>query len=298
MNPGASSDRGDLDALWTALAADPGAHAPGTQAFKALEQRAADAFVRCRQTRDGVDHYRAGAFGRPAIAAFQMGAVSSVDIFANLHELIVFAFYLVNRERYRRVADLGANIGLHTVMMSNLGWAVSAYEPDPVHLAQLHHNIALNGLSSVEVRPVAVSDKAGVASFVRVLGNTTSSHLEGAKIGAYGELETLKVETVDVRTILTDADLVKMDVEGHEATLIEALDAPAFETMDMMVEVGSPAIAERVFAHLSGIGVSAFSQKIGWGLARAAADLPANYKEGSLFITRRATMPWGSPTTA
>jgi FkbM family methyltransferase len=282
----------ELDRLWTELASQPSAHAPNTAAFDALAARAAEAFGRSRRRVDEVDHYQTAAFGNPAIAVFQMGAISSVDIFASLHELIIFAFYHANRTRYGRAADLGANIGLHTVMMAKLGWRVDAFEPDPVHLEQLRGNVARNGVAGVRVHPVAVSDHAGTARFVRVLGNTTSSHLQGAKTGAYGELESIEVETVDVRGILAGAGLVKMDVEGHEATVIEALDAAAFDGMDMMVEIGTPANAERVFAHLSRIGVGAFSQKIGWGLAGRVADLPDNYRQGSLFISRRPAMPW------
>jgi FkbM family methyltransferase len=274
------------------LAFSPQDHAPGTPAFAAWEARAAEAFEASRVRRAGVDQYSTHAFGHLAINAFQMGAVSSVDIFASLNELIIFAFYVANRSRYGRVADLGANIGLHTLMMARLGWRVDAYEPDPAHLSQLRGNLALNGVAGVQVHPAAVSDRAGAATFVRVLGNTTSSHLEGAKSGAYGELETLQVPVADVRSALAGVDFAKIDVEGHEAALIEALSAAAFTGMDMMVEIGTPAICERVFGHLSTIGVGAFSQKIGWRRAFAAHDLPSHYSEGSLFISRRSAMPW------
>ena len=58
-----------------------------------------------------------------------------------------------------------------------------------------------------------------------------------------------------------------------------------------MVEIGTEAVAERVFRHLSTIGVGGFSQKIGWRRATAAHDLPSHYSEGSLFISRRPAMP-------
>jgi FkbM family methyltransferase len=283
-----------LDKVWADLAANPSGHAPGTQAFESWATRAAEAFETSRRRRSGVDYYATEAFGDLAVAAFQMGAVSSVDIFASLNELIIFSFYVANRGRYRHAADLGANIGLHALMMARLGWRVSAYEPDPAHLAQLRANLALNGVSDVEVHPAAVSDRAGAAAFVRVLGNTTSSHLQGSKSGACGELETLQVPVVDVRPVLAGRDFVKVDVEGHEARLIEALGAHDFTDMDMMVELGTEAIADRVFSHLTRIGVGAFPQKIGWRRASAADELPRHYSEGSLFVSRRAAMPWSA----
>ncbi len=60
------------------------------------------------------------------------------------------------------------------------------------------------------------------------------------------------------------------------------------------MDLGNDSIAERVFWHLTKIGVGAFSQKIGWRRASAAHDLPRHYSEGSIFITRRLGMPWAA----
>src|ERR1041384_2111016 len=109
-----------------------------------------------------------------------MGAVDSLDLFG-LDELIIFLFYWCNRGRYRRVVDIGANLGLHTIMMGRCGFQVTAFEPHPVHCEVLRRTVALNDITSVELRTAAVSTRTGEAAFVRVLGNTTGSHLLGSK---------------------------------------------------------------------------------------------------------------------
>jgi FkbM family methyltransferase len=221
-----------------------------------------------------------------------MGAVDSLDLFG-LDELIIFAFYAANRNRYQRAADIGANLGLHSLLMSRCGWQVTAFEPDPVHADLLARNLALNGADkAVRLERAAVSNQTGTLEFVRVLGNTTSSHLAGAKPNAYGELERFPVPVRAIADIMPTVDFVKMDAEGQERTILLATTAAHWAKTDMMVEIGSPENAEAIFNHLTSLGVNAFAQKLGWGRVASLADMPTSYKGGSLFITRHSAMSW------
>jgi hypothetical protein len=152
--------------------------------------------------------------------------------------------------------------------------------------------LILNELSNVEIVEAAVSDKSGNVEFIRVLGNTTSSHLAGAKDAAYGELEKISVRSEDIRNIVPYVDFIKMDVEGHESALIYCLNAADFESLDMIVEVGTEKNAFAIYDHLSTIGVNCFSQKKGWLPVKSREDMPLNYKEGSIFISCKTEMPW------
>ena len=124
------------------------------------------------------------------------------------------------------------------------------------------------------------------------MGNTTSSHIAGAKDKPYGDLETIDVVLVNIDEILTDVDLVKIDAEGHEAEIICGIPEDIFINLDIMVEVGSESNASRIFEYCKGIGMSLFSQKIGWNLVKDFKEMPMHYKEGSLFITPSKTMSW------
>lgn len=232
-----------------------------------------------------------GNFGEMRFPFTRMGTIDSLDLFG-LDELIIFAFYWTNRHRYKRVADIGANLGLHSLLMSRCGWQITSYEPDPIHADLLRRNLQLNNVTTVELVEAAVSDKAGTLEFVRVLGNTTGSHLAGAKSNPYGELVRFPVDVVAIDTVIASADFVKMDVEGQESTIICSITADHWDNTDMIVEVGTEKNARTIFEHLKKFGVNAFAQKLGWQQVQSVNEMPASYKEGSLFITSKSSMPW------
>jgi FkbM family methyltransferase len=232
-----------------------------------------------------------GGFGEIEFPYHKMGAVNSLDLFG-LDELIIFSFYWANRNRYRRAADIGANLGLHSILMGKCGWQVSAYEPDPKHAALLRRNLDFNGSTTVELFEAAVSDKPGTLEFVRVLGNTTSSHLSGAKCSAYGELEKFPVRVESIAVIMPTVDFVKMDAEGQEKIIILGTTAEHWQHTDMMVEIGTADNARAIFEHIQNLGVRCFAQKLGWLEVKSLGDMPTHYKEGSLFISMKTSMPW------
>jgi len=78
-------------------------------------------------------HVTLGPLQEVPFTFVDMGAISSVDLFG-LDELIIFAFYWSNRNRYRSIVDMGANIGLHSVVLGLMGFEVRAFEPDPRHV--------------------------------------------------------------------------------------------------------------------------------------------------------------------
>ena len=77
-----------------------------------------------------------GEIGDIALPYFKMGNISSVNLF-DLDELILFKFYSRSKAKYKNVADIGANLGLHSLVLSRLGFSVKCYEPDPHHYEQL-----------------------------------------------------------------------------------------------------------------------------------------------------------------
>ena len=232
-----------------------------------------------------------GSFGRLEFPYHNMGTIDTLDLFG-LDELIIFSFYLVNRKRYTKSADIGANLGLHSILMSRLGWRVNAYEPDPIHANLLRRNIELNQTENITVFEDAISDDAGTLEFVRVLGNTTGSHLSGAKPNPYGELERFPVNVLSIDSVLSNVDFVKLDAEGQERVIVLATNNKHWDTTDMMLEVGSSENALAIFKHMTTLGVNLFSQKLNWNKVTSLQGMPSSYKEGSLFISTKSTMPW------
>ena len=171
------------------------------------------------------------------------------------------------------------------------GFEVASYEPDPFHLAILKQTLKLNKIETVAVIAAAVSNRRGEAEFVRLKGNTTGSHLAGAKPNPYGEIDRFMVNLVPASDIIGRFDLVKIDAEGHEAPIILDTRTQDWTHTDAIVEIGSRENAASIFDHCNRLGLQIFTQKTGWRGARAPSDLPTSYREGSAFITRREIIP-------
>ena len=266
-------------------------HARTSDRYKVMDEVARAVVAASSLAKESEEEVSLGCLGSVIFPFSRMGAISTLDLFG-LDELIIFSFYWVNRYRYRNVADIGANLGLHSILMGKCGWNVKAYEPDPAHTKLLRRNLDLNGSESVELIEAAVSDQPGMLEFVRVLGNTTSSHLAGAKNDAYGPLERFPVRVENIADIMPEVDFIKMDAEGQEKVIILGTSAEHWGNTDMMVEVGSEDNAAAIFEHLQKIGVRAFAQKLGWNLVKSLDDMPTHYKNGSIFMTRKPAMPW------
>jgi hypothetical protein len=144
----------------------------------------------------------------------------------------------------------------------------------------------------VTTHQAAVSVSAGSLDFVRLLGNTTGSHLAGAKPSAYGEMQSFVVPVAPFAEIMTSVDLVKLDVEGHELEILTSTSRESWATTDAIIEVGTAENAAGIFEHFARIGVNLFSQKIGWRKVSRIGEMPTSHREGSLFISLRPEMNW------
>lgn len=118
------------------------------------------------------------------------------------------------------VIDVGANIGLSTIMLARLTHHVVAYEPSPPNVAFLRRNLALNGITNVEIRVAAVSNKPGVLRFhVAQFG-------AGSHVVTSDYIGSATVPTVDVSAVTLDDEahpsiaFIKIDAEGHEPDVL------------------------------------------------------------------------------
>lgn len=221
----------------------------------------------------------------------EMGDLNSLGLF-RFDELIVLSFYWQNRKKYKNVLDIGANIGLHSIILEKCGFNVRSFEPDPITFEILKNNLNLNQSKSVKIFNKAISDKKGKASFVRLCGNIAGSHLSGDKPNPYGKIETFEVDIEPIVSHLEWADFAKIDVEGHEKVILLATEKQHWEKLDAIIEIGNPENGRAIFEHMSSLGVSMYPQKINWEKAKTLKDLPDNYKEGNVFLSSRGPMLW------
>ena len=278
-------------ALIQSLIENPSQHSRDNSFYKTHEQELLNMLENSDLNNSKSGHESFEPFGDLHFPYREMGAINTIHLFG-LDELIIFSYYWANKSRYKNVADLGANIGLHSLIMDRCGFSINSFEPDPIHVDVFKENIVNNKSVNITINQKAISDKSGTMDFIRVLGNTTGSHLAGAKEDPYGELETFSVETSDINAVLLNNDFVKMDIEGQEATAILSTKKDTWANVEMILEVGTEKNAKIIFEYLNEINVNMFSQKTGWNKVSNLAEIPTSYKEGSLFLSVADEMSW------
>ena len=267
-------------------------HGRGERHFNSLESNLLKKIDTVHNATSGEELFFA-ELGLIKFPFFKMGQINSAKLFG-LDELILFAFYYTTRNRYKKTLDLGANIGLHTLIMKKLGFQVISYEPDSIHLAQIEKVMDLNDLSTEGLTPRAISDKRGTMDYIRILGNTTGSHLLGSKEEVYGPTEIFSTEVDDILEVLSQGnfDFVKMDVEGHEVVLLNRITTQSITSTDIMLEIGSEKNANAIFSILSDKKIPAYAQKTNWARVEKLQDLPSHHTHGSLFLSMQGPPNW------
>lgn len=229
-----------------------------------------------------------GPFGPIKFPFQNMGKIDSLDLFG-FTELMIMKLYWDNRDRWKNVLDIGANLGLHSVLMSKLKWSVRAYEPDPAHYRSLVTNLQANNAVTVKPYNVAVHTYNGDVKFVRVHNNLTGNHIEGYK-NSYGPRDIIMVRSVDCRELWQGTDFAKIDSEGNEAELCRTMTKGDMAHMDCILEVRNAANAISIFNHFEELEVPMWSQKSSWQRVKTINDMPHKNREGSLFIGMKP--PW------
>jgi FkbM family methyltransferase len=138
------------------------------------------------------------------------------------------------------IFDCGANIGMATLFFKWLypDAIVYSFEPDPHAYALLRKNILSNGLSSVQLYNVALTDIEGDVTFYSdetVKGSLRSSLFAERKLS---NAITVKGQTLSHFVGSLEIDFLKIDVEGAETIIFNDLSKTARMTnvQQMVVE--------------------------------------------------------------
>jgi len=120
--------------------------------------------------------------------------------------------------------DVGANVGLYSLVAAARGATVVAFEPNPRTRARLHANIRLNDLESrITVRPEALIDLVGTATlFDDVREGQRDANAGVASLsnknaaGRSIEVQTSTLDAIVEELHLARVDWIKMDIQGAE----------------------------------------------------------------------------------
>ncbi len=124
--------------------------------------------------------------------------------------------------------DIGANIGQHALFMSLCAEQVHAFEPFPAVRSRLDHHISLNKLTNITVHSIALGDSNGEFEFFaptgsnRGIGSFLASTKEKGNV-SIGKLEVAKGDDYYAEQNLEPVQLIKIDVEGLEKSVLSGL---------------------------------------------------------------------------
>ena len=124
------------------------------------------------------------------------------------------------------VADVGANLGLYTLLASQrVGphGRVHAFEPDPNNFKLLRRNVEANGCTNVVLHQAAVADAVGTICLHRCEEHHGDHRIYATS--AAGRT-TVEVPLTTLDAALADSprlDVVKMDIQGSEWRAIEGM---------------------------------------------------------------------------
>jgi len=226
--------------------------------------------------------------GKIMFPYYSFGSVKSY-FHLEYRELVLFAIYKKILGDYARFLDIGGNIGLHSLVASKISKCqIYYFEPDPKHYLEAEKRFKLNNLNGVVLNKNAISNFEGKTSFVRVLNNTTSSHIFGSKANPYGPLEKFEVSVSKMSRYIADKGrtFAKIDIEGAEVDALKDLTFSDWERFDCVVEITDKASAKGIMdiARLNSLYL--YSQKMSWNAASDLEDLPHRWNEGSVLISR------------
>jgi len=118
------------------------------------------------------------------------------------------------------VADIGANIGAHTIALASLVpyGAVHAFEPLPFMYRMMVGNVALNGCTNVQHYPCAVGAEPGRIT-VPAIDYAQQGNFGGLPLGDHEFGNPIPVYRLD--DLLPAVHFIKADVEGMEMAVLQ-----------------------------------------------------------------------------
>jgi FkbM family methyltransferase len=130
------------------------------------------------------------------------------------------------------ILDCGANIGYTSLHCKRQypGAAIIAFEPDPQFAPLLRRNLARNGAGDVVVVEAAAWTTDGRASWLM-------EGKDGSRLVTPSTAASVEVATVDLARYLDrDVDLLKVDIEGAEFTVVPHVASRLGRVKNILVE--------------------------------------------------------------
>jgi FkbM family methyltransferase len=165
--------------------------------------------------------------------------------------------------------DIGANIGVHSLLMSELvgpAGRVYAFEPERRNFALLEANLKLNRVTNVTAAATALGDSVGMCRLAVSPNNFGDHRVASSTEGRAGDVPITTVDAAMATVPDGAVRFVKIDVQGYEHHILRGMHATLERNPDLIlaIEVFPQALraagssAQEVMERLRDIGM------VGW----------------------------------
>jgi FkbM family methyltransferase len=165
--------------------------------------------------------------------------------------------------------DIGANIGVHSLLMSELvgpAGRVYAFEPERRNFALLEANLKLNRVTNVTAAATALGDSVGMCRLAVSPNNFGDHRVASSTEGRGGDVPITTVDAAMATVPDGAVRFVKVDVQGYEHHILRGMRATLERNPDLILalEVFPQALraagssAQEVMERLRDIGM------VGW----------------------------------
>jgi FkbM family methyltransferase len=197
------------------------------------------------------------------------------------------------------ILDVGANTGVYALLArtTNPQANVFAFEPVERVYAKLVTNVELNGYDIT-----CVDKAASNADGTAVIYDTPSAHTYSVTVNTNRmnapdafpvEIETTTLDTFVKEYGLSSVDLMKIDVETHEAEVLEGFsDHLKLFRPTLLVEILNDEVARRIAEAVGGVHYLYFNIDEERGI-RQSAQLSASDSRNFLICTRETALKQG-----
>jgi FkbM family methyltransferase len=132
------------------------------------------------------------------------------------------AFWMQRARQSQTIFDLGANVGIYSLLASaaNPAARIHAFEPTPELAGAFKRNVARNYMTNIVVNSAAVGSRTGLAYLNRCVGddgtNEGMNFVLSQQVDGAVPIQTVSIDDYCADRAIQRIDLMKLDIEGGE----------------------------------------------------------------------------------
>jgi FkbM family methyltransferase len=168
--------------------------------------------------------------------------LSYFDFVVQLEEIVFRALYNFETQKENPlIIDAGSCYGLASYQLQRLhpGAEILAFEPNPENAKVIRENIINTRLTGVALNEAAVGARNDTVSFHTCADMPMGSSVSDRMSKTGYETEVIEVRQMSLPEILKgrDVDFLKLDIEGGEYELLDALDGQLDNVQNIFIEI-------------------------------------------------------------